>query len=349
MLECLSSTWISSAGRFIGAFEQAFAKFCGAEHAVATNNGTSALHLALIALGVGAGDEVIVPALTYIATANAVRYCGATPVLVDSEPAAMAMAPGLLAEKITPRTKAILPVHLYGHPANMARIKAVAAQHSLAVVEDAAEAHGATCNGRTVGSLGDCGAFSFFGNKIITTGEGGAVVTNDSHLADKLRLYRGQGMDPQRRYWFPVVGHNFRMTNVAAAIGLGQIERVGDHLAVRQRVASQYRERLEPYRNLFDLPETAAWASHVFWMYTIVLREAVKAERDHVMALMAADEIETRPVFYPLHLMPPYYETQGTYPVAERLGARGINLPTHSGLTEDDIDRVVESLLRAVR
>jgi perosamine synthetase len=197
--ECVQSTWISSSGPFIERFEKSFAEFCDARHAIVTSNGTTALHLALVALGIGTGDEVIVPALTYIASANAVKYCGATPVFADSDPVTMTIDPVDAAAKITPRTKAIMPVHLYGHPAEMDRINALAARHGLAIVEDAAEAHGALCNGRKVGSLGNCGVFSFFGNKIITTGEGGAVVTNDDRLAAKLRLYRGQGMDPERR------------------------------------------------------------------------------------------------------------------------------------------------------
>jgi len=345
--ECLQSTWISSSGRFIDRLEEMFAEFCEARHAIVTNNGTTALHLALIALGIGPGDEVIVPTLTYIASANAVKYCGATPVFADSDPATMTIDPAAATAKVTARTKAIMPVHLYGHPADMQQIKALADRCAIAVVEDAAEAHGALWNGRKVGGLGDCGVFSFFGNKIITTGEGGAVVTNDDDLAEKLRLYRGQGMDPARRYWFPVIGYNYRMTNVAAAIGVAQMERVDQHLAARRRVANWYGERLEAHRECFDLPETAPWARHVFWMYTVILRDSLTSRRDDVIAKMAAGGIETRPVFYPMHKLPPYYEENGSYPVAERLAARGLNLPTHAGLNESDIDRVVSQLLLA--
>jgi DegT/DnrJ/EryC1/StrS aminotransferase family protein len=208
--ECLETTWISSAGRFIDEFEISFAEFCDAEYAIATNNGTTALHLALVALGIGPGDEVIVPTLTYVATANAVTYCGATPVLTDSEPVGMTMDVADVRRKITSRTKAIVPVHLYGHAADMDSINALAREHDLLVVEDAAEAHGARAGGRMVGSIGTCASFSFFGNKIVTTGEGGAVTTNDADLAARLRLLRGQGMDLGRRYWFPVVGYNYR-------------------------------------------------------------------------------------------------------------------------------------------
>ena len=347
--ECMRSTWISSSGVFLDRFEAGFAEFCGARHAVATSNGTTALHLALVALGIGPGDEVIVPALTYVASANAVSYCGATPVFADSDPVTMAIDPDHAAAKITGRTKAIMPVHLYGHPADMEQIQALAARHGLAVVEDAAEAHGALCNGRKVGGIGDCGAFSFFGNKIITTGEGGAVVTNDSRLAEKMRLFRGQGMDPARRYWFPVIGYNYRMTNIAAAIGLAQLERVEEHLAARRRVAGWYEQRLGAHTDRFDLPETMPWATNVYWMYTPVLRNVVKSQRDQIIERMAAAGIETRPVFHPMHHLPPYLEENGRYPVAERLSATGINLPTHAGLAEADVDRVVSVLLAAVR
>lgn len=345
--DCIRSTWISSGGKYIQQFEGAFAEFCGVRHAVATNNGTTALHLALVALGVGPGDEVIVPTLTYIASANAVAYCGATPVFADSVPGIMTIDPVDAARKVGPRTKAIIPVHLYGHPADMAEIGALARSHGLPIIEDAAEAHGATCNGKRTGALGDLGVFSFFGNKIITTGEGGAVVTDDAELASRLRLYRGQGMDPERRYWFPVVGYNYRMTNIAAAIGLAQMERVEAHLAARQKVARWYEERLAEYRYIFDLPIVASWASHVYWMYTVLLRHGDAKRRDAVMARMAGAGIETRPVFYPMHQLPPYRDDTSSFPVADRLAAGGINLPTHSGLSETDVDRIVAALLKA--
>ncbi len=243
--ECIDTTWISSAGRFVHDFERAFADFCGVEHAVVTNNGTTALHLALTALDIGPGDEVIVPTLTYIASANAVRYCGATPVFADSEPVGMTIDADDFARKITPRTKAVMPVHLYGNVSNMAAINQIAAEHDIIVVEDAAEAHGARSADRSAGALGRCAAFSFFGNKIITTGEGGAVTTDDAELAARLRLLRGQGMDPQRRYWFPVVGFNYRMTNIAAALGLAQLEDITRKLALRKELAARYDAALE--------------------------------------------------------------------------------------------------------
>jgi perosamine synthetase len=345
VMECLQSGWISSIGRFIGDFERAFADYCGVRHAVACNNGTTALHLALVGLGVGPGDEVIVPTLTYIASANTVTYCGATPVFVDSDPVTFNIDPAKLEAAITPRTKAIMPVHLYGHPADMDPILEIARRHGLFVLEDAAEAVGATYKGRRTGSLADCAAFSFFGNKIITTGEGGMVTTDDDALAERLRLYRGQGMDPQRRYWFPVIGFNYRMTNVAAAIGLAQLERIEHHLAARRRVAQAYDTRLAALDNRLSRPATEPWATNAFWMYTILISPDAQIGRDAVMTALDARGIETRPVFHPLDGLPPYaHLAGGPYPTARDIAARGINLPTHAELTEADFDRIAAAL-----
>jgi perosamine synthetase len=347
--ECLTSTWISSSGRFITEFEAKFAAFCGVKHAVAVNNGTTALHLALVALDLGPGDEVLIPAFTYIATANAVTYCGATPVLVEAEPRTMNLDVADLAAKVTPRTKGIIPVHLYGHPADMDGVREIAARHHLWIVEDAAEALGARYKGTVVGGLSDCATFSFFGNKIITTGEGGMVTTDDDAIAERLRLYRGQGMDPERRYWHPVVGYNYRMTNVAAAIGLAQLERVDHHLAERRRVAAAYDARLAGLERFIVRPVSENWAEHVYWMYTVTLGEEAAISRDAVILALAAEGIESRPTFHPMHAMPPYaHLAGGGFPVAEDLGARGLNLPTHALLTEADIDRICAALKRAV-
>jgi perosamine synthetase len=346
--ECLTTGWISSNGRFVEAFERAFAERCGVRHAVACCNGTAALHLALMGLGVGAGDEVIVPTLTYIASANAVRYCQGTPVFADNDTATFNLDPAGLEARITARTRAIMPVHLYGHPVDMDPVLDIARRHGLHVVEDAAEAIGALYKGRPVGALGDVGVFSFFGNKIITTGEGGMVTTDDDAVAARLRLLRGQGMDPERRYWFPVIGYNYRMTNVAAAIGLAQLERIDHHLAARRRVAEGYDRRLGDLRGRVILPRTEPWAVHAHWMYTIVLGDSVGPSRDEVMARMDAQGVETRPVFYPMHVMPPYREADGAYPRAEACAARGVNLPTHGLLTDEDLDRVCKALRLAI-
>ena len=349
VMECMTTSWISSVGRFVTAFEQAFADFCGVRHAVATNNGTTALHLALLAAGIKPGDEVIVPTLTYIATANAVSYCGARPVFVDNDPHTFNMDPEAVERAISPRTKAVMPVHLYGQPADMDPLLGIADRHGLIVVEDAAEAVGAHYKGQRTGSFGLCATFSFFGNKILTTGEGGMVTTNDDALAARLRLLRGQGMDPDRRYWFPEIGYNYRMTNIAAAIGLGQLENIEHHLQVRKKLARLYDDKLQSLANQLILPRTEPWADHVYWMYTIMLSDRISRNRDDVMAAMDAEGIETRPVFYPMHVMPPYLDrVPNKYPNADFCSSRGINLPTHGRLTEADIDRVVASLKLAI-
>jgi len=336
--ECLDTEWVSSIGKFIPQFEEAFARFCGVEHGVACCSGTTALHLALLALGVKEGDEVLVPAMTYIATANAVRYCGATPVFIDSEAATFNLDPERIQEKISSRTKGIVAVHLYGHPAEMDSIGSIARKNGLFVLEDAAQAHGALYRGSRTGSLADVATFSFFGNKIITTGEGGMVLCRDSALADRMRLLKGQGMDPKRRYWFPIIGYNYRMTNIQAALGLAQLERIDEHLAIRRRVADAYRRGFESVENFLTLPFEAPTVQHAFWMYTVLLPEGV--DRDAVAIALRQEGVETRPAFYPLHLMPPYREPDGTYPVAEAIGRRGLSLPMHGKLTDDDVDYV---------
>ena len=344
VLECLDTGWVSSNGKFIGMFEEAFANYVGIEHAVACNNGTSALHLALMALDVTAGDEVIVPTLTYIATANAVRYCNAEPVFVDADPHTLNLNVNQIESALTPKTKGIIVVHLYGHPVDMDPVLAIARKHGLFVIEDAAEAHGAEYKGRSVGSLGTVAAFSFYGNKIITTGEGGMVTTDDSRLDERMRLLRGQGMDPMRRYWFPIVGYNYRMTNIAAAIGLAQLERIEQHLRRRKEIAALYAEALAPLSDIVTLPSQASWANHAFWSYVILLRDGVRPERDELMELLAVDGIETRPIFYPIHTMPPYQGNGKRHPVAENLAKRGISLPMHGMLTDEQIGYIAERL-----
>jgi len=345
VLDCVDTTWISSAGEYVERFETAFAAFCNASHALSCCNGTVALHLALMALGVGPDDEVIVPTLTFVATANAVAYCGARPVFVDSEPETWNIDPQLIEEKITPRTRGIVVVHLYGHPVDMDPVLAIARRHGLFVVEDAAEAHGAEYKGRRVGSLGDVATFSFYGNKIITTGEGGMVVTDDEGLARKIRQLKGQGQDFERRYWFPILGYNYRMTNIEAAIGLAQLEKVDWHLARRREIAGWYQELLGGHP-LFALQPEKAWARNVYWMNSVVLAEGFPLSRDEAMLRLAEQRIETRPFFYPMHTLPMYRSlVQGqSLPVAQSVAARGMNLPSSSKLTYEDVTYVAQAL-----
>jgi perosamine synthetase len=345
VLDCLDSTWISSNGKYLDQFSEKFAADCGVRHAIPCCNGTAALHLALMAFGVGPGDEVIVPSLTFVATANAVMYCGARPVFVDSEQRTGNLDPAKIEELITPRTRGIIAVHLFGHPADMDTVRAIATRHNLFLIEDAAEAHGAMYRGKRAGSLGDISTFSFYGNKIITCGEGGMVLTDRDDLAAKVSLLRGQGMDPKRRYWFPIIGYNYRMTNIAAAIGLGQLEKLDWHLDRHRQVSKWYRQGLKDCSRI-AWQEEEPWARHAHWMAVIYLRDADAAERDRAMARLNELGVETRPVFYPLHTLPPYVEMHAgrKMPVCEMLGASGINLPTWSGLTEDDVAYVCRSV-----
>jgi perosamine synthetase len=344
VMDCLETSWISSAGKYIEQFEQSFGTLVHCKHAIATSNGTVALHLALLAYDVKPGDEIIVPTLTYVATANAVKYCGATPVFVDSEPCTWNIDPAKVVKKLSSRTKGIIAVHLYGHPVDMDPIMALAREYKLFVIEDAAEAHGAQYKGRVIGSIGDIATFSFYGNKILTTGEGGMVVTNYDWVDAKLRLLKGQGMDPNRRYWFPVIGYNYRMTNLQAAIGLAQLESASWHLQRRREIARRYSEHLRKLSDYVEFHNEAPWARHAFWMYTILVREGVRRSRDTLMQLLQEDGIETRPAFYPMHVLPPYFESSGHYPVAERIAARGINLPTHALLNDEDIEYIANRL-----
>lgn len=342
--DCIDTTWISSVGKYVTEFESSFADYMNVSDAIACCNGTVALHVPLLALGLQPGDEVILPSLTYIATANCVKYCGATPVFADCLPDTWNIDPADIERKITPKTKGIMPVHLYGNPCDMDAIMAIAKKHNLFVLEDAAECHGALYNGKKVGSIGDAAAFSFFGNKIITTGEGGMIVTNNKELADHMRILKGQGQDPNRRYWFIEVGYNYRMTNVAAAIGLAQLEKIDTHIANRKKVASWYMEELEDAKDYIQFQKVTDNAESVWWMFSVLLKEKVKHTRDEVMAMLKEDGIETRPLFYPMHEMPVYKDDNANCPVCERVAARGMNLPTHALLTREDVKYICDRL-----
>lgn len=340
VLECLDSTWISSKGKFIGEFEGRFSQYVGSRYATTVSNGTVALHLALVALGIGPGDEVIVPTLTYIASANAVAYTGATPVFVDSEAASWQISPEDIRAKITPRTKAIMPVHLYGAACDMDAIMAIAREHNLLVVEDCAEAIGTLYKGRHVGTFGDIATFSFFGNKTMTTGEGGMVVTNDQTLHDRAVHFKGQGLATSRQYWHDVIGFNYRMTNICAAIGVAQMERMDGFLEGKRRVAQGYMDRLGGLDLTFqeEKPDTR----HSYWMMSLLLEEP--ADRDPLRTWLGDRGIETRPLFYPVHTMPMYQKHFELHRVAEMLGWRGINVPSWPGLSDAQLDRICDDI-----
>ncbi|MBN4666574.1 DegT/DnrJ/EryC1/StrS family aminotransferase [Pandoraea nosoerga] len=337
--ECLDSTWISSKGEFISRFEQGFAKFIGAGHVTTVSNGTVAIHLALEALGVGPGDEVIVPTLTYVASINTILQTGATPVYVDSLASTWQIDPDDVRRKITPRTKAVMVVHLYGLPCDMDAISTICRENKLLLVEDAAEAFGTLYKGQHVGTFGDVATFSFFGNKTITTGEGGMVVFREKAVAERAYHLKNQGVSPTREYWHDTLAYNYRMTNIAAAIGLAQLEQAEEIIAKKREIASWYREGLSnlPLKTHDEQPGTR----HSFWMCSVSVDDP--AQRQPVRDHLKAKGIETRPVFYPAHTLP-HCSSEGHFPGAEQVSATGLNLPSWPGLTRDNVHFVCESL-----
>lgn len=343
--DCVKSGWISSIGEYIKQFEDEFSGYIGTKHGIATSSGTTALHLALVSLGIGPGDEVIVPTLSFIATANCVAYTGATPVFVDSEPQTWNIDPNEIEKHITDRTKAIIPVHLYGHPSNMDPILELAEKHSLHVIEDAAEAHGAEYKKKKVGSLGIMGCYSFYGNKIITTGEGGMITTNNTDIAEKIMMLRDHAMSKTKRYWHPTIGYNYRMTNMQAAVGLAQVERIEHYIAAKRDIANMYNSQFNDIPNITPPPEMK-WARNVFWLYSILVDDV---DRDHLMVYLREKGIDSRPFFYPMHTQPPYEDhTREELGVACDLAARGLSLPSATTLKRKQIYYICETLIEAI-
>ena len=334
MNEAFDSGWISSKGQFISRFEEEFAKFSETRYGVSCSNGTSALHLAVKALGISEGDEVIVPNLTFASPANAVLYEKGKPVLVDVDRRYWCIDPEMVRESITENSKAIIVVHLYGHPADMDPIMRLAKEHGLKVIEDCAEAHGATYKDKKVGSIGDLGCFSFYGNKIITTGEGGMITTHDQELAEKIRILRDHGMQPSKRYWHEEVGYNYRMTNIQAAIGFAQMESIEEKIWKRKWIARKYSEYIGDGA---ELQPEMPWASNVYWLPTFMLNRFSGGDsRDSLMISMAKEGVESRPVFYPLNEMPPYV-AEKSFPNSNYVSYHGISLPVSNRFDEDDI------------
>jgi perosamine synthetase len=347
VMDALHSGWVSSQGSYVDRFEKEFAQYVGTKFALSTSNGTTALHLALAAMNIGPGDEVIVPSFSFVAVANAVKYTGAVPVFVDSSRATWCMDPDHIEGSLTSRTKAIIPVHLYGHPANMEPIIEIAAKHRLDVIEDSAEAHGARFQGRHVGSLGKAGCFSFYGNKVMTTGEGGMVVTDDEDLWARMSFLRGHAMSSDRRYFHPEIGFNYRMTNLQAALGVAQLERLDEFLLQKQRISQLYDELLGPISGI-ELQPKAAWADSICWLYCILVTDDHPLDAAEVQTRLASAGIETRPFFYPIHQQPPYLRAgQSALPVAEDLAERGICLPSTAALRDEDI-RTIAAAIEAI-
>jgi perosamine synthetase len=345
--DCVKSNWISSVGEYVTRFEKMFARFCGTSYALATCNGTTALHLAMVSLGIGEGDEVIIPDLTFVASANAITYCGARPVFVDVDPTTWTIDPSKIEQKISKRTKAIMVVHLYGHPCDMDKIMRIARKYRLKVIEDAAEAHGAEYKGKRVGGIGDIGAFSFYGNKIITTGEGGMVTTNKRYLYEKMRLLRDHAMSKKKRYWHTMVGYNYRMTNLQAAIGVAQMEQIDKFIEIKRRNAELYNTLLKDVKGI-TLPAEAKGCKHVYWMYSILIEKDFGISRDRVIAKLKEHGIDTRPFFHPVHRLP-MYRDNGSYPVSDNLSCKGINLPSATTLGRAEIKRICKVIKKISR
>lgn len=347
--QAVETNWISSAGSFIREFEAQFASACNTHYGIACANGTVAMHLALATLGLEPGDEVILPTFTMIATINAVTYCGATPVLVDSEATYWQMDAEQVAAKITPRTKAIIPVHIYGHPVDMDPITELAQRHGITVIEDAAEAHGAEYKGRRCGSLGDAGGFSFYGNKIITTGEGGMITTNDRELAKLAWNLRDHAFSTERHFWHKHIGYNYRMTNLQAAVGLAQVEQLDAFVESRRNNAREYMRRLHGIPGI-QTPAEAEWAKNVYWMFGILVDEQEYGmSRDQLRKALADHGIETRTFFIPMHCQPVYWQQfyGQRFPVAEQLCRDGLYLPSASSLSLSELEYVA-SVIREV-
>lgn len=345
LMDAFLSTWISSTGKYVTQFEENFSKFCGAKYGVAVSNGTVALHLALSALGIGEGDEVIVPDITFAATINAVIYTGAKPVIVDVEADSWCMSSDALEKAITPNTKVVVPVHIYGQPCDMGRICEIAMKHQLYIVEDCAEAHGAKWNHRRVGSFGIISCFSFYGNKVITTGEGGMCITDSEELNEKMRILRDHGMSRKKKYHHEVVGFNYRMTNLQAAIGVAQLERIDDILDWRMQLEEQYRKRFSMINGVTmqknDLPDR----DKITWLVSILVEER---KRDQVLEMLKENGIDTRNFFIPLSEMELYKKYAGECRQSKKISRMGLNLPTTHEIRGKDIETIanlIESVL----
>lgn len=341
VVDAVESGWISSIGPYVDRFEKSLAELTGFDHVIAVCNGTVALHLALHCHDIGPGDEVIVPTFTYIASVNTIAQTGAIPVFADVRSSDWLIDPADIERRITPRTKAIMPVHLYSGLCDP-EVNAIARRHGLAIIEDCAEALGSFRSGLHSGRSGDVATFSFFGNKTVTTGEGGAVATDNAVLAARMRKVKGQGQSLTRRYWHDELGFNYRMTNIAAAIGVAQLERFEDIVTRKQMIAAAYRHNLADFPVVFQAPSPDVVSNE--WLISLLLPEG--CDRDAIMAAMAVEGVDSRPVFYCAHQMPMYLRNE-SFPNAEAISARGISLPSYPGLSEGDVVKVC-GVLKAV-
>jgi perosamine synthetase len=359
VLECLRSGWVSS-GKFIEDFERGWAAYCGRRYGIAVSNGTAALQVAVACIGLKPGDEVIMPAFTIISCALGVIYNGGVPVLVDSDPRTWCMNVGRVKEKITPRTRAIMPVHIYGHPVDMDPLLNLAKEHGLSVIEDAAEAHGAEyLSGRNspapawrpCGSFGDLSCFSFYANKLVSTGEGGMVLTDDPALAERARSFRNLCFEPDRRFHHEELGFNFRLTNLQAALGVAQLERMDQIVARKRSMGQTYNRLLKDIEGL-KLPAEEPWAKNVYWMYGVVLSETIDMEAREFARKLKERGVETRPFFLGMHQQPVLQKRglflKENHPLAECLARRGLYLPSGLALTEEQLKSVSEAVHEAL-
>ncbi len=351
VLDCVRSGWISSSGPYVARFEKAWARLCGVEHGVAVSSGTAALFAAVAALGLEPGDEVLMPTFTFIGCAHAILAAGATPVLVDCDERTWCMDVSQVAGLLTPRTRAVMAVHIYGHPVDMGSLRALALRHPLALVEDAAEAHGAEYCGIRTGGLGDVACFSFYANKILTTGEGGMVVTDDAELAARVRSYVNMAFRPERRFLHTEVGYNHRLTSLQAAVGLAQVEDFDRRVARKREIGARYTELLSDVEGL-ELPVEMPWARNVYWMYGIVVSEETGLDAQALAGRLETEGVETRPFFVGMHEQPVFLSrglfAGERYPVAERIARQGLYLPSGLGLADEDVEAVAAAVERAL-
>lgn len=340
VMDCVQSGWISSIGKYVTQFETAFARYIGSKHASSCSNGTAALHLAYHACGIGKGDELIMPNLTFIATANAAAYLGGKPVFVDVDPRTWNMDTTQIEKKITPKTKAIVPVHLYGVSCDMKPIMELAQKYGLRVIEDCAESHGAEYRGKKTGNIGDIAAFSLYGNKVITTGEGGIITSNDSQLMERVQLLKNHGMRPEKRYWHEEVGYNYRMTALQAAFGLGQLEGIEDILQRRENIARYYEKNLSKIKGI-RFQENTPQAKRIHWLINILVDEKEYGmNRDELAKKLEEKQIDSRRIFYPMTAMP-IYKSAESFPHTEYISKSGLSIPSGTGLQKEQMDRVI--------
>lgn len=347
VLDCLKSGWISSAGKYIDQFESGWAEYCNMPHGIAVSNGTTALHIAVRLLDLQPGDEVIMPTFTIISCAQAITYCGGVPVLIDSDPRNWQMDVKQIESRITPRTRAIMVVHIYGHPADMDPILELARKHGLMVIEDAAETHGAEYRGKKCGGFGDISIFSFYANKLITTGEGGMLLTKRSDIADKARSLRNLCFEKKQRFLHNELGYNYRLTNIQAALGVSQLERIEQIVERKRAIAHAYSERLKDVAGI-ELPVEELWAKNVYWVYGIIVKEDRGMDALQFAKRLSEKGVETRPFFLGMHEQP-VFQKEGLfqnerYPVAERLSVRGLYIPSGLTIQDEEIEEVSEAI-----